>query len=125
MKVGYLLNFEIIVYIFLVVTGSTKPGRSAFVRSRPQFEAVDTGELEGSQGFGTVMQQFVPIQFLGKRVRMRAWLRYQNVIPDSWCGLWLRIDEPNGKSTLGIKLSDLPLKKKLMIIFFHSLNSST
>jgi hypothetical protein len=42
------------------------------------------------EGFGTMMQQFSPQQYLGKRVRVSASIRSENV--KGWAGLWLRVD---------------------------------
>lgn len=41
-------------------------------------------------GFGTMMQTFKPGDLAGKRVRMTAWARSENV--ESWAGLWMRVD---------------------------------
>src|SRR5262245_64279874 len=36
------------------------------------------------KGFGTLMSQFVPNEYLGKRVRLTAWVRSEKV--DEWAG---------------------------------------
>ena len=41
-------------------------------------------------GFGTMMQMFSAQQYLGKRVRVSASIRSENV--KGWAGLWLRVD---------------------------------
>ena len=59
-----------------------------------------SGRLEStaaSAGFGTMMQTFEPGEYLGKRVRMSAFVRSQEV--RRWAGLWLRVDGKN-KGTL-------------------------
>jgi hypothetical protein len=43
--------------------------------------------------FGTLMQMFMPVDFRGKRVRLSAWNRTENV--EKWCGLWMRVDGPD------------------------------
>ena len=42
------------------------------------------------EGFGTLMQQFDAAQYAGKRVRLRAWVKSENV--NDWAGLWMRVD---------------------------------
>ena len=46
-------------------------------------------------GFGTLMQQYKGEQFLGKRVRLSAWVKSDSVA--SWAGLWMRVDGPDRK----------------------------
>lgn len=59
-------------------------------------------------GFGTLMQQFNPAQYVGKRVRFSAWVKSQNVT--QWAGLWLRVDGPSG-ALLGFdNMEDRPIK---------------
>lgn len=45
-------------------------------------------------GFGTLMQQITPAEFLGKRVRFTGAVRPEGV--KGWAGLWLRVDGPSG-----------------------------
>jgi len=47
-------------------------------------------DLKDVFGFGTVMQQQPPAAFLGKRVRMSAWVKAEDVKGEA--GLWLRVD---------------------------------
>lgn len=42
-------------------------------------------------GFGTLMQNSLPDKYLGKRIRMSAYVKTKDV--QDWSGLWLRIDE--------------------------------
>jgi hypothetical protein len=44
-------------------------------------------------GFGTMMQMFSAQQYLGKRVRVSASIRSENV--KGWAGLWFRVDGMN------------------------------
>ena len=44
-------------------------------------------------GFGTLMQNSLPDNFLGKRVKMSGYVKSENVV--NWAGLWLRIDQKN------------------------------
>jgi hypothetical protein len=48
-------------------------------------------------GFGSLMQMSKADKFLGKRVRMSAWVRVENVVGSS--GLWLRVDGQNQDPT--------------------------
>ena len=50
------------------------------------------------KGFGTVMQNSKPGEYLGKRVRMSAFVKSDKI--EDWAGLWLRVDGPN-HATLG------------------------
>ena len=47
-------------------------------------------------GFGTVMQQCAPDDFIGRRVRFSGALRSRNV--DDWAGLWFRVDGDGGRT---------------------------
>lgn len=49
--------------------------------------------------FGTLFQNCLPDKFLGKRVRMSAFVKTKDV--SDWAGLWFRIDGENTKETLG------------------------
>lgn len=47
--------------------------------------------IEGAaEGFGTLMQNASPEQYLGQRVRMSGYLKTRNVA--TWAGLWFRVD---------------------------------
>ena len=61
-----------------------------------------------SKGFGTLMQQFDPKRFLGKRVRMSAHVRTQTV--KGWAGLWLRVDAAKGKRLSFDNMGNRPIK---------------
>jgi len=50
-------------------------------------------------GFGTLMQDCLPDNYLGKRVRMSGMLKTQDV--SDWSGLWFRIDQKGSDKTLG------------------------
>jgi len=50
-------------------------------------------------GFGTLMQNCLPDNYLGKRVRMSGMVKTQNV--SDWSGLWFRIDQKGSEQTLG------------------------
>jgi hypothetical protein len=43
-------------------------------------------------GFGTLMQNFTAANYLGKRVRLSAFVKSENLT--RWAGLWARVDGP-------------------------------
>jgi len=49
------------------------------------------GKVQDTGGFGTLMQYFSATQYAGKRVRLRAWVRSEDV--SQWAGLWMRVDK--------------------------------
>lgn len=55
---------------------------SAFVRSRSA----------DARGFGTIMQSLPAEAYHGKRVRLTAYVKTENV--RQWVGLWMRVDGP-------------------------------
>ena len=50
-------------------------------------------------GFGTLMQNFSPEKYKGKRVRMTGSMKSKDV--KDWAGFWLRIDKAESKESLG------------------------
>lgn len=46
-------------------------------------------------GFGTLMQTCGATDYLGKRVKMTAWVKAENVA--DWAGMWLRVDSEETK----------------------------
>ena len=52
---------------------------------------------ENISGFATFMQQFVADDYRGKAVRFSAKVRTRDV--RAWTGLWMRVDDLNGKIT--------------------------
>ncbi len=49
-------------------------------------------------GFGTLMQQSLPDEYLGKRVRMSGYMKSVNV--DQWAGFWFRVDQSKSSKSL-------------------------
>ncbi len=47
------------------------------------------------KGFGTVMQEFFPEEFLGKRVKLTGYIKSKDVAV--WAGMWMRVDGLMGK----------------------------
>lgn len=59
---------------------------------------------EKVKGFGTLMQNCNPDKFLGKRVRLTAFVKSENV--NGWAGLWLRVDQKNSTEPLSFDNMD-------------------
>lgn len=60
-------------------------------------------------GFGTLMQNFLPEKFLGKRIRMTGYFKSKDV--DGWSGFWLRVDQANSQKALSFdNMGDRPIK---------------
>ncbi len=60
-------------------------------------------------GFGTLMQSCSASEYLGKRVKMSAYIKSKNVT--GWAGMWLRIDAKQGRKNLGFdNMRDRPIK---------------
>jgi len=47
--------------------------------------------IANGNGFGTLMQSIGAANYAGKRVRLRGWVKSENV--DDWAGLWMRVDK--------------------------------
>lgn len=52
--------------------------------------------LAKGNGFGTLMQSISAANYAGKRVRLRGWVKSQDV--GDWAGLWMRVDK--GRETV-------------------------
>lgn len=59
-------------------------------------------------GYGTLMTSFRPKDYLGKRVRLRAWLKFEDVTDAT--GLWMRVDTANEGTVALYDSADLHLK---------------
>lgn len=73
---------------------------SAYLRSKsPHVE----------EGFGTMMQEISPKDYLGKRVRFGAFVKSENV--ERWSGLWMRVDgQPNQKPLAFDNMQSRPIQ---------------
>jgi len=60
------------------------------------------------RGFGTLMQDFAPKEFLGKRVRLSAWVKSEGV--SDWAGVWMRVDGRAGGSLAFDNMQSRPIK---------------
>ena len=59
-------------------------------------------------GFGTLMQTFSAATYRGKRLRLTAWVRGQDIA--GWAGLWMRVDGADGKMLAFDNMGDRPIK---------------
>jgi hypothetical protein len=50
------------------------------------------------KGFGTLMQESKPDKYLGKRVRMTAYIKSEKI--SGWAGLWFRVDQAGSSRPL-------------------------
>ncbi|MEK6646860.1 MAG: hypothetical protein AABY84_09340 [Candidatus Firestonebacteria bacterium] len=51
--------------------------------------------VSSPRGFGTMMKTISANEYLGKRIRMSAYVKTENV--GNWTGLWMRVDGPENK----------------------------
>lgn len=83
---------------------------------------------EQIEGFGTLMQSCNAKNYLGKKIKMTAYVKSQNVA--GWSGLWLRVDSKTSKKPLSFdNMSNRSIKgttdwKKYEIILDVPLESS-
>lgn len=61
-----------------------------------------------SNGFGTIMQTFIPDDYLGKRVKLTAFIKSEDV--KSWAGMWFRVDGAKGNVLSFDNMQDRPIK---------------
>lgn len=66
-------------------------------------------------GFGTIMQSFLPKDYIGKRLKLSGYIKSKDLI--SWAGMWMRIDGETIKNkptnSLGFdNMQDRAIKKK-------------
>jgi hypothetical protein len=59
------------------------------------------------EGFGTLMQEFSAGQYAGKRVRLRASVKAEEVA--DWAGLWMRVDK-GSRAVSFDNMMDRPIK---------------
>lgn len=70
---------------------------SAFLRST----------VSNTEGFGSLMQQISARNYMDKRIRLRAWVKSQDVA--AWAGLWMRVDK--GQTTVAFdNMAKRPIK---------------
>lgn len=61
------------------------------------------------KGFGTLMQNIEPGIYAGKKVKLSAYAKTENVT--GWAGFWMRVDQAASDRTLGFdNMQDRPIK---------------
>jgi hypothetical protein len=60
------------------------------------------------KGFGTLMQSFDAKDYRGKRLRLKAWVKADDV--HDWAGVWMRIDGSDMKSLGFDNMQNRPIK---------------
>jgi hypothetical protein len=65
-------------------------------------------KAEKSKGFGTLMQAFKADKYIGKRIRLSAYVKVEDV--QVWAGLWMRVDGPTGASLAFDNMQDRPVR---------------
>lgn len=73
-------------------------GKSAVFLHSTGGKSVFLTESAPPNAFGTLMQAIASDAYAGKRLRLSATVKAENVL--GWAGLWMRVDEARGK-TLG------------------------
>lgn len=93
------------------VAGSKPAEYEAGVDAQAEYNSHSSAYLKAktpvAEGFGTLMQDFRADRYLGKRVRLSAFLRAERV--DGWAGLWMRVDK--GSTSVAFdNMQDQPIK---------------
>lgn len=93
------------------ITGSKPANYESGVDHQANFQGAPSAFLkskaDGAEGFGTLMQNFRAGQYAGKRVRMSAWVKSQDVA--GWAGLWMRVDKDSTPVSFD-NMEDRPVK---------------
>ncbi len=71
------------------------------------------GTKNPKNGFGTIMQQFDPEDYLGEKVKLTGYIKSENV--KDWAGMWMRVDgDGHKKRPLSFdNMQDRPIKGSL------------
>lgn len=83
---------------------------------------------EEIDGFGTLMQQSLPPEFLEKNIRMTGYMKSSHVA--KWAGFWLRVDQPDKDAPKQFdNMHDRPIKgttdwEKYEIVLYVPKNAS-
>ncbi len=104
-KVAFALTFSAISLYAAVPRGwylsGSNPGDYESGMDQTQYEGRRVVYLKATaavtKGFGTLMQDFRADDYAGKRVRLSAMLKSENVA--NWAGLWMRVDKSTGASS--------------------------
>lgn len=72
----------------------SKSGNDSLLRLGPKKD-IPVTELKG---FGTVMQMISAENYLKRKIRLSAKVKVTDVSECSWAGIWMRIDDQEGRS---------------------------
>jgi hypothetical protein len=94
-----------------LLAGSNPRGYEAGLDPQAGYHGFPSAYLKAKQsameGFGTLMQEFSAGQYAGKRVRLRASVKTEEVA--DWAGLWMRVDK--GSTIVSFdNMMDRPIK---------------
>lgn len=79
------------------------------VRKSGDSSAFIASTNEEIKGFGTLMQMSSASEYLGKRIKMTAYIKSENVA--NWAGMWLRVDSKGTRKMLSFdNMQDRPIK---------------
>jgi hypothetical protein len=62
----------------------------------------------GASNFGTIMQNFTPDEYLGKRVKLSGYIKSKDI--KQWAGMWFRVDGEKQKSLSFDNMQDRAIK---------------
>lgn len=83
----------------------TDRGAGQYGKNAATIKSIDK-EIEG---FGTLMQQCIPVKYLSKRVRMSGFIKSENV--SNWAGLWFRVDQAGTQKSIALdNMANRPIK---------------
>jgi hypothetical protein len=87
-------------YFMYIAHGAGKAGQDVFTIKSKEDEI---------DGFGTLLQQSLPPEFLGKKIRMTCNMKSEHVA--NWAGIWLRVDQPDKDAPKQFdNMQDRPIK---------------
>jgi hypothetical protein len=94
-----------------LLAGSNAHGYETGVDPQASYHGSPSAYLKAKEssveGFGTLMQDFSAGQYAGRRVRLRASIKAEEVA--GWAGLWMRVDK--GSAVLSFdNMADRPIK---------------
>ncbi len=82
-----------------VVESAERKGKVGFLKSTKT-------KIKGD--FGTIMQSFVPEEYLGKKLKLSAYIKSEDV--KDWAGMWMRIDGEKGKTLSFDNMQNRPIE---------------
>lgn len=84
-------------YDMQLVESTDRGGKVAFIQSKHK----------NTKGFGTLTQCFSPDNYLGKKIRMSAYAKSNDIT--GWAGFWLRVDQAGKDNSPFDNMHDRPI----------------